>query len=94
MKTGTLKNGFVYEFDETVGDDMRFVDLLVRAMDEETSAPRQLVALEKVIDTLLGREQRERLYEHIAKDNGGRVPVAVFRECFTEIMMGGEPLKN
>ena len=92
--TGTLKNGFVFELDETVADDMRFVDLLAKAMDEKTSVPRQLVALVNVIDMLLGQDQRERLYEHIAKDNGGRVPIEVFRECFAEIMMGGEPLKN
>ena len=94
MKSGTLKNGFHYEFDETVADDMRFVDLLVAAMDETLSVPRQLQVLVKVIDTLLGKEQRERLYEHIAKEHDGRVPVGVFRDCFGEIMTGEDSLKK
>lgn len=95
MKSGTLKNGFHYEFDETVADDMRFVDLLVDAMDETASAPKQLRTLAKVIDTLLGTEQRNRLYDHIAEQNNGRVPVGVFRDCFTEIMLGEDnSLKN
>ena len=95
MRTGTIKNGFVYSYDETLGDDMRFVDQLVRAMDTEATIPQQLVALVKVIDMLLGKDQRERLYEHIAKDHGGRVPVEVFRECFGEIMAGEDSsLKN
>lgn len=95
MKSGTLKNGFHYEFDETVADDMRFVDLLVAAMDEDLSVPKQLQTLVKVIDTLLGREQRDRLYDFIAEQNNGRVPVGVFRDCFTEIMTGEDnSLKN
>jgi len=86
MKTGTLNNGFTFKFDETVADDMRFVDLLVEAADDSASQLRQLKAVEKLIDMLLGREQREQLYDHIAAEHGGRVPVNVFKDCFQEIM--------
>lgn len=97
MKRGTLKNGFDFSFDETVADDMRFVDLLVEADDESGSMVRKLRAVERMVDMLLGKEQRERLYEHIAGQNDGRVPVSAFQECFQEIMTydyGDDVLKN
>lgn len=97
MKTGTLKNGFVFEFDETVADDMRFVDLLAEAADESASRLRQLKAVERLVNMLLGSEQRARLYDHIAAEYGGRVPVDVFKDCFREIMTydyGDVSLKN
>ena len=97
MKTGTLKNGFVFEFDETVADDMRFVDLMAEAIDERATRIQQLKAVERLVEMLLGKEQRARLYDHIAADHGGRVPVEIFKDCFQEIMTydyGEDSLKN
>lgn len=95
MKTGTISNGFHYEFDETRADDMRFVDLIVEATGEESGEFEKLHATSKMLDMLLGKEQKKALYDHIGKDYDGRVPSAELEKALTEIMQGGgDAVKN
>lgn len=95
MKTGTTSNGFRFEFDEARADDMRFVDLIVEATDEEAEEFKKLSATSKMIEMLLGKEQKKALYEHIGKDYDGRVPFAELEKALTEIMQGGgDAVKN
>ena len=95
MKTGTTSNGFPFRFDETRADDMRFVDLIVLVSDEEASEFDKLAAASKMIEMLLGKEQKAALFAHIGKSYGGRVPFAEVEKALTEIMQGGgDTLKN
>ena len=57
--TGTLKNGFGYEIDDTVFHSMRFVDALAAA------GAGDIAKFSEVIKMLFGEEQREALYCHI-----------------------------
>lgn len=93
MKTGTTSSGFFYQFDEARADDMRLVDLIAVTMDEDTGEFERLSASSKVIELLLGKEQKAALFEHIGQSHDGRVPFAVLEKTLTEIMQG-EPLKN
>lgn len=95
MKVGTTSNGFNFEFDEARADDMRFVDLIVTSMDEDANEFDKLSAVSKLIEMLLGKEQKKALFEHIGKNYDGRVPFAEVNQALTEIMQGGgDAVKN
>lgn len=88
MKKGTLKNGFEFEVDEKVMDDMEFIDLLAEADDGN---PLQF---SKAALILLGKDQRKRLYDSIRAEDG-RVLPEVFGEVFYELVEAlGEEGKN
>ena len=40
----------------------------------------------KVLNIVLGKEQKEKLYSYIAEHNNGRVPIEEFSKIFTELM--------
>lgn len=95
MKVGTTSNGFRFEFDEARADDMRFVDLIVTSMDESASEFDKLAAASKLIEMLLGKEQKVALFKHIGKSYDGRVPFAEVNKALSEIMQGGgDAVKN
>ena len=95
MKVGTTSNGFHFEFDEARADDMRFVDLIVASMDENTPEFERITAASKMIEMLLGKEQKKALYDHIGKSFDGRVPFSEVNKALTEIMQGGgDAVKN
>lgn len=95
MKTGTTNSGFSYQFDEARADDMRLVDLIATTMDEDSGEFERLSASSKVIELLLGKEQKAALFAHIGQDHDGRVPFAVLEKTLAEIMQGGgDTLKN
>lgn len=95
MKVGTTSNGFNFEFDEARADDMRFVELIVTTMDETASEFDKLAAVTKMIEMLLGKEQKKALFEHIGRSYDGRVPFAEVNKALNEIMQGGgDAVKN
>ena len=86
MKSGVLKNGFSYQYDEKNADDMTFIETLAVVMDEEENEVARLAASGKVLGLLLGKKQKAELYAHIAKENGGRVPLTEMHQVLGEIM--------
>lgn len=85
MTKGTLDSGFEFEIDETRLDDMRFLEDLA-AMDENP------LIMPRVIERMLGKEQKERLYTHLEKD--GKVSIADFSAAISEIFEKSSKLKN
>lgn len=85
MTKGTLDSGFEFEIDETRLDDMRFLEDLA-AMDENP------LLMPRVIERMLGKEQKERLYTHLEKD--GKVSIADFSAAISEIFEKSSKLKN
>lgn len=89
MTKGTTSGGFPFTFDEMRLDDMRFVDALAVVVDPDAAALDKTAGLSKLIEMLLGAEQKKALYAFIgAKHEGGRVPVAELEEALREIMQG------
>lgn len=88
MKAGTLLNGFKYEIDEVIFDDMRFLDALAEADDGDP------LAASRVCNMLLGKEQKRALYKQLQNEDG-RVPIEAAFECVKEIMdQLGDESKN
>lgn len=88
MIKGTTKSGFAYEVAETALDDMRIVDAMAIAMDDDADNAERLAANSTASVLILGKEQRTRLYEHIAARCKGRVPIAEFEAELANILNG------
>ena len=86
MKRGTTSTGFVYEFDETRLDDMRFVDTLAVVLDPEAPEFDKISGTSKLVTMMLGPKLKKQLYDHIGKAHGGRVPRADLEIALEEMM--------
>lgn len=89
MTKGTTSGGFAFEFDENRLDDMRFVDVLATVTDESTSLADRLSGASRLVEMLLGKDQKAALYAHIGAKHDGRVPRAEFEGALYEIMQAG-----
>ena len=78
-KRGTLKNGFEYEYDDKVFHNMRFLDAVADSQKTETA-----YAFSTMVLLLLGKEQREALYEYI-ESKGEDVTVELMGDIVEEI---------
>ena len=78
-KTGTLKNGFKYEYDDKVFHSMRFIDAVA-----DSQQPDKAYAFSTMVVLLLGAEQREALYEYI-EAKGEDVTVEMMGDIIQEI---------
>lgn len=88
IKKGTLKNGFEYEIDDEIMDDMEMVEAVAEAQGENP------LAVATVIKMALGEDQKKRLYDYIRNDKG-RVPVQEAVESLTEMFEAlGDDGKN
>ena len=89
MKKGKLNNGFEFEIDENVLDDMELLDDMAEAEGDNP------LKISSVIVKVLGKEQRKRLYDSLRGENG-KVSIEAATNAFTEILKiaGGEDGKN
>lgn len=87
MLRGTTKSGFEFEIDEEILDDYDFLELLCHIDGGETSLTI------KMVDTLLGEEQKEKLKEHV-RTASGRVSAKKLLEEVGEIFDATKNLKN
>lgn len=85
--TGKTSTGFEYSFDKRIITDWGFISLLqkVMAINEANNADK-ISIMAKLLSTVLGDEQTERLIEHIRKYNDGFAPVDVVMKELGEII--------
>lgn len=87
MVTGKTESGFEFEIDEEQLDDMEFIELMAAAQENWLKFPAML-------EKMLGKEQKARLYDHIKNDKG-RVKPEELDKIVTEIFeLAGKKLKN
>ena len=85
---GKLENGFEYEIDDAVLDDMEMVDALSEA---QSTNP---LALSTVINKLLGNEQKKALYDAVRREDG-TVPIEDITQSVVTIFQSiGDEGKN
>lgn len=88
MIQGKLENGFEFTIDDRILDDMELVDAMAEAEGENP------LKFSTVILKVLGKEQRDRLYD-ILRNEDGRVPIEAVSDAITEILKSaGEDGKN
>ena len=85
---GKLKNGFEFDIDEKALDNMELIDAMAEAQDDNPAK------FSKSILLLLGKDERDRLYDHI-REQDGRVPIQAVSDSFVEIFQAlGDQGKN
>lgn len=87
MLTGTTSTGFEYSIPEEQLDNMELLDALAEADSGK------LLAISRVCDLLLGREQKARLYDHCRTERGN-VPTGAIRDEILDIIQGQDNGKN
>ena len=78
MYKGRTGSGFEFEVKETAADDMR----LIEALAEIEENP---LVFAKVCTLLLGKDQKDRLYQFLEREDG-TVPVKAVGETVSEIL--------
>ena len=90
--TGKTKTGFAFSIDEEARDDMEMLESIIAI---EKGA---YTAVPDVVISLLGKEQKAKLYEHCRNKKTGRVLASkVFAEIeniFNAIQEGESATKN
>lgn len=74
----TLDNGLQIECNPDKFNDMRVLELM--ASDDELAYPR-------LVNMVLEKEQKLKIYDFLEKENGGRIPVEKFAEVFNELVL-------
>ena len=86
MLRGTISNGFKYEIEEQVLDDMELLELIGEVDEDGAKLP-------KLLDRLLGREQKKALYDSLRTEKGN-VPVGATVDALKEIFEQNGETKN
>ena len=82
---GTTKSGFKYSIDERATKDWRFIGLTKKMTKGDNI--EQFNALDEALEMLLGGpEEKEKLLQHVEKDNDGYAPIEKVVEEFNEIL--------
>lgn len=81
MIEGVTKSGFAFAVAKNAMDNMELVDELAEL---EESGGENPLAMSRIAKMVLGKEQRDRLYDYHRKGDG-RVPVADVYEDIGEI---------
>lgn len=88
MVTGKTASGFEFAIDPEAIDDFEVLEALANVSKGE------VLDLPFVVEKILGKEQKKRLYDHL-RNKQGRVPVKQTSEEIVEIFKAaGEKSKN
>ena len=80
----TTSTGFKCRLNEDALDDMRLVEQM--GVLSNGSASEQLVAVSSILNSILGEEQKEKLYKHV--EEKGRVSVSKVMNELSDIFNG------
>lgn len=86
MITGKTESGFEYEVDKDVMNDYELLELISEAEDTK-------YAIVKVVDRVLGTDQKKRLLEHLRNEKG-KVPLDLMDKEIADIFKGVQEGKN
>lgn len=86
MITGKTSSGFEFELQEHVLDDMELLDAIVEADENPAAIP-------KIVNMVLGKEGKQRLYDHLRTEHGN-VPIMKVAAEVAEIFNCSQQGKN
>lgn len=81
MVEGTTKSGFVFAVDPDVFGDAEFLEDFVELRDGTDG-----LRFFRILDRMLGKDQKKRLYDHVRND-GGKVTVNALAPEFSDIIV-------
>lgn len=86
------KDGFKVDIDERVLTDWRLTHALVKS--QKGTDYEKLEATDEIAILLIGKENSERLMQHIMENNDGFVPGVVYMNTIAEIFQAVKESKN
>ena len=87
MKTGKTSTGFEFTLEDDVLDDYELLETLT-AVDKG-----EYGQITEMVERLLGKEQKEKLKEHV-RNNNGKVSAAKLLDVVREIFDASNEIKN
>ena len=87
MRSGTTSSGFKFKIDEVDLNDMEFIELMAEAEENPLKYP-------KMVERMLGKEQKKKLYDHVRTKEGRVPPDAIDEEVEEIFILAGEDAKN
>lgn len=87
MRSGTTSSGFKFKIDEVDLNDMEFIELMAEAEENPLKYP-------KMVERMLGKEQKQKLYDHVRTKKGRVPPDAIDKEVEEIFILAGEDAKN
>lgn len=87
MLTGKTASGFAYEIPETIGDDYEVLECMAKVQNND------ILSLVKLIDLVLGADQRDAFKEH-CRGEDGRVSTKKMTEEFFDIFSNNDATKK
>lgn len=87
MISGVTKNGFAFEITDERVDNMELIDALADIDDGN------LLAVSKVLNLLLGPEQKKKMYDFVRTEDG-IVSAQTVSEMIVEILAAKKETKN
>lgn len=86
MIKGKTNSGFEFEIQEHVLDSMELLEAIVEADENPLVMP-------KIVNMILGKEQKKKLYEHL-RTKDGNVPIMAVAQEVAEIFQHNQQGKN
>ena len=87
MRKGKTESGFKFELDEENLNDMEFIEMMANAEQNPLAYPRML-------ERMLGEEQKKRLYDHVRTKEGRVPPDLIDKEVEQIFELAGKDAKN
>ena len=87
MRSGTTSSGFKFKIDEVDLNDMEFIEIMAEAEENPLKYP-------KMVERMLGKEQKQKLYDHVRTKKGRVPPDAIDKEVEEIFILAGEDAKN
>jgi hypothetical protein len=87
MRSGTTSSGFKFKIDEVDLNDMEFIELMAEAEENPLKYP-------KMVERMLGKEQKQKLYDHVRTKEGRVPPDTIDKEVEEIFILAGEDAKN
>ena len=87
MRSGTTSSGFKFKIDEVDLNDMEFIEIMAEAEENPLKYP-------KMVERMLGKEQKKKLYDHVRTKKGRVPPDAIDKEVEEIFILAGEDAKN
>lgn len=87
MISGKTKSEFEFEMDDQSLNDMELIENL-KAVDKG-----DITVLPEILNSLLGKEQKKKLYDHV-RTEAGRVPMELVAAELNDIFKASKEIKN
>lgn len=90
--TGKTKTGYAFSYDDKMLKDWRYATALARS--QSGSDTEKVVAMVQLVELLIGKDETEKLQEHVCELNDGFVPDEKIIAELNDMLAASKDAKN